>query len=73
LDRLESRYKFGADLAAGRVLSTLWQREPCPVARPQCLLIVPLHRRRLRKRGYNQVSVTSPSPYATLTKAAFGA
>jgi ComF family protein len=54
LDRLESRYKFGADLAAGRVLSTLWQRESCPVALAQCLLTVPLHRRRLRQRGYNQ-------------------
>ena len=54
LDRLESRYKFGADLAAGRVLSTLWQREPCPVDLPQLLLTVPLHRNRLRQRGYNQ-------------------
>lgn len=54
LDRLESRYKFGADLAAGRVLSTLWRREPCPVELPQLLLTVPLHRGRLRQRGYNQ-------------------
>lgn len=54
LDRLESRYKFANDLAAGRVLSTLWQREPCPVALPQVLLSVPLHRSRLRQRGYNQ-------------------
>lgn len=54
LDRLESRYKFGADLAAGRVLSTLWQREPCPIEQPQLLLVVPLHRQRLRQRGYNQ-------------------
>jgi len=54
LDRLESRYKFGADLAAGRVLSTLWRREPCPVDLPQLLLTVPLHRSRLRRRGYNQ-------------------
>ncbi len=54
LDRLESRYKFGADLAAGRVLSTLWRREPCPVELPQLLLTVPLHRSRLRQRGYNQ-------------------
>lgn len=54
LDRLESRYKFGADLAAGRVLSTLWQREPCPIALPQLLLTVPLHPGRLRQRGYNQ-------------------
>ena len=54
LDRLESRYKFGADLAAGRVLSTLWQREPCPIDLPQLLLTVPLHHSRLRQRGYNQ-------------------
>lgn len=54
LDRLESRFKFGADLAAGRVLSTLWQRELCPVDLPQLLLVVPLHRSRLRGRGYNQ-------------------
>lgn len=54
LDRLESRYKFGADLAAGRVLSTLWQREPCLVELPQLLLTVPLHPGRLRQRGYNQ-------------------
>lgn len=54
LDRLESRYKFGADLAAGRVLSTLWQREPCPLALPEQLLVVPLHVSRLRRRGYNQ-------------------
>ena len=54
LDRLESRYKFAADLAAGRVLSTLWRREPCPIELPQLLLTVPLHRSRLRRRGYNQ-------------------
>ena len=54
LDRLESRYKFGADLAAGRVLSLLWQREPCPIRLPQLLLSVPLHHSRLRRRGYNQ-------------------
>jgi ComF family protein len=54
LDRLESRFKFGRDLAAGRVLSTLWRYEPCPVELPQLLLAVPLHRSRLRQRGYNQ-------------------
>lgn len=54
LDRLESRFKFGRDLAAGRVLSSLWQREPGPVALPSLLLAVPLHRSRLRQRGYNQ-------------------
>ncbi|MFC5582655.1 ComF family protein [Rhodanobacter terrae] len=54
LDRLESRYKFGADLAAGRVLSTLWRRELRPIEPPQLLLTVPLHLGRLRQRGYNQ-------------------
>jgi ComF family protein len=54
LDRLESRYKFNADLAAGHVLSLLWQREPCPIRLPQLLLAVPLHHARLRRRGYNQ-------------------
>ena len=54
LDRLESRYKFSADLAAGRALSALWQREPRPVELPPLLLVVPLHRSRLRQRGYNQ-------------------
>jgi len=54
LDRLESRFKFGADLAAGRVLATLWQREPRPPSLPPALLVVPLHRQRLRQRGYNQ-------------------
>jgi ComF family protein len=54
LDRLEARYKFGRDLASGRTLATLWQRLPPPVARPALILPVPLHRARLRQRGYNQ-------------------
>jgi ComF family protein len=54
LDRLESRFKFGRDLAAGRALTMLWQAEPRPTALPQLILPVPLHRRRLRQRGYNQ-------------------
>ena len=54
LDRLESRFKFGRDLAAGRVLSGLWQNEPRVIERPSLLITVPLHRSRLRQRGYNQ-------------------
>ena len=54
LDRLESRFKFGADLAAGRVLSTLWLREMPDAAWPALIVPVPLHRTRLRQRGYNQ-------------------
>lgn len=56
LDLLETRFKFGGDLAAGRVLAELMiarigQDRP---ARPQALLCVPLHAGRLRWRGYNQ-------------------
>lgn len=54
LDQLETRFKFGRSLACGRVLATLWQRETAPLARPDLLLPVPLHRSRLRQRGYNQ-------------------
>ncbi len=54
LDRLESRYKFSANLSVGRALSTLWQAEPMPMDRPDWVIPVPLHRSRLRRRGYNQ-------------------
>lgn len=54
LDRLESRYKFGRDLAAGKVLATLWLAEPRAIDLPDLILPVPLHRGRLRQRGYNQ-------------------
>jgi ComF family protein len=56
LDQLETRFKFGGNLAAGRVLSELWidaLHESSPVL-PQALVPVPLHRERLRERGYNQ-------------------
>ncbi len=56
LDLLEARFKFHADLAAGRVLA---QRlcEAAAAAPPECpglLLPIPLHVARLRQRGYNQ-------------------
>jgi ComF family protein len=54
LDRLESRYKFGRDLAAGRVLAAMWQASPRALVLPDLILPVPLHRGRLRQRGYNQ-------------------
>lgn len=54
LDRLESRFKFGGDLACGRSLATLWSELSLPLDRPGLILPVPLHRRRLRQRGYNQ-------------------
>ncbi|MBS0432905.1 MAG: ComF family protein [Proteobacteria bacterium] len=54
LDRLESRFKFGADLAAGRLLVSLWHACDPPGERPHAIVPVPLHRARLRTRGYNQ-------------------
>lgn len=54
LAQLESRFKFGGDLAAGRTLSLLCMAAPRPEALPQALVPVPLHRSRLRGRGYNQ-------------------
>ncbi|PMQ07530.1 Orotate phosphoribosyltransferase [Dyella sp. AD56] len=54
LDRLESRFKFSANLACGRVLSSLWLREPPPTELPVWVVPVPLHIGRLRERGYNQ-------------------
>jgi ComF family protein len=54
LDRLETRFKFSRDLAAGRALVSMWRRENHPSSLPQMILPVPLHQRRLRERGYNQ-------------------
>jgi ComF family protein len=56
LDLLEARFKFRNDLAAGRVLADLMIERAhfdAP-ARPVALVAVPLHRSRLRERGYNQ-------------------
>ncbi len=53
---LLTRFKFGGDLAAGRVIADValecWNA--APPARPDVLLPVPLHVDRLRERGYNQ-------------------
>lgn len=57
LDLLEARFKFHRDLAAGRLLSTLMiesARRQLTGPMPECLVCVPLHRERLRERGYNQ-------------------
>jgi len=53
VDGLLRRFKFHHDLAAGRLLSQLMlQRVPAFVDGP--LAPVPLHRQRLRARGYDQ-------------------
>lgn len=54
LAQLEARFKFGGDLAAGRTLAAAWTASPPPVELPQAVVPVPLHRSRLRRRGYNQ-------------------
>lgn len=51
---LESRFKFGRDLAAGYTLARMWIGAPRPLDLPEAIVPVPLHRKRLRQRGYNQ-------------------
>lgn len=54
IDRLLPRFKFHGDLAAGELLATLMQWPIEPDDLPQALVPVPLHRSRLRARGYDQ-------------------
>jgi ComF family protein len=54
LDRLLPRFKFHRDLAAGRLLSAAMASAFAPLPRPDALLPIPLHRARLRERGYDQ-------------------
>lgn len=54
LDRLLPRFKFHQDLAAGRLLSQLMAEACAPLPRPDALIPIPLHRARLRHRGYDQ-------------------
>lgn len=54
IDRLLPRLKFRGDLAAGALLATLLHWSLDPAQRPQALVPVPLHRARLRQRGYDQ-------------------
>lgn len=54
LDRLLPRLKFAGDLAAGRLVSQLMAMHLRDVPRPQALVPLPLHRARLRRRGFDQ-------------------
>lgn len=54
LDRLLPRFKFHRDLAAGRLLALLMAEAFAALERPQALVPIPLHRARLRQRGYDQ-------------------
>lgn len=54
VDRLLPRLKFHADLACGRLASQLMAEAFAAVPRPGALIPLPLHRARLRSRGYDQ-------------------
>ena len=54
VDRLLPRLKFHRDLPAGRLLAQSMAAAFAHVDRPEVLVPVPLHRSRLRERGYNQ-------------------
>jgi len=54
LNRLLPRFKFHEDLAAGRLLAQLMAGAFAGLPRPEALVPIPLHRARLRQRGYDQ-------------------
>lgn len=54
VDRWQPRFKFRHDLAAGRLLGLLLADACARSERPHALVPVPLHRSRLRARGYDQ-------------------
>lgn len=54
VDGLLRRFKFHQDLAAGRLLVSLMRARLAQAERPAVMVAVPLHRSRLRQRGYDQ-------------------
>lgn len=54
LDRLLPRLKFHEDLASGRVLARCMAERCAALPRPDALVPIPLHWRRLQQRGYDQ-------------------
>ncbi len=54
LDRLLPRLKFHRDFASGRVLAQAMADHCAQLVQPDALLPLPLHRERLRRRGYDQ-------------------
>jgi ComF family protein len=56
IEKLVHRFKFRSDLAAGRLLGKLLARrlKTLGVGRPDVMMPVPLHPRRLLLRGFNQ-------------------
>ena len=66
LDALVLRFKRGADLACGRVLAQLLAERARLWPRPALLLAVPLHRSRLRERGFDQSALIAKDIAAKL-------
>ena len=54
VDRLLPRLKFHQGLAAGRLMSQLAAQAFAAAPRPEAIVPIPLHRTRLRERGYDQ-------------------
>lgn len=54
IDKLLPRFKFHQDLAAGRLLAQLMLSSVPSGPMPDALIPIPLHRARLRQRGYDQ-------------------
>jgi ComF family protein len=54
IDRLLPRFKFHGDLAAGALLAQLMAAAFASLPRPEVVIPLPLHRARLRRRGYDQ-------------------
>lgn len=52
--QLVTRYKFHDRLAYSRLLAELFLERLIIYEKPQCLIAVPLHVKRLRERGFNQ-------------------
>lgn len=66
LDRLVPRFKFHRDLAAGRLMADLMAGALTSAPRPDALVPVPLHARRIRQRGYDQALELARPLAATL-------
>ena len=59
MDALILRFKRGSDLACGKLLAELFCQQFQPTDRPELLIPVPLHKNRLRERGFDQAAQLS--------------
>ena len=61
VDQLICRFKFQQAFACGRVLATIMANAASHWQHPEVLIPVPLHRQRLRQRGYDQTLLLARS------------